>query len=385
MSLAAQLLADLVSIPSPNPPGDTRRIANYVAMLLHEWGYDVVELLPDKKPEAHSVVATLGRGSPSLLYHAHIDSGPLGASEAAGWSSDPYTPTIRDGKLYGKGSVDDKGSLAAMLAVAKRLADDPRPKRGQLVMVAAAEEKTGGQLGTRWLADNGHLPPVDFVVVGQPTSNRVATANKGVLRATVRTFGKSVHATNPDRGVNAINAMARIILALEDYHHSLKARAHPLVGVASCNIGVIQGGATANAVADACEVRLDRRLVPREDPAQVQEELIDLVNGVTLPAEATATVGDFLVSNWFETSLDNDLARQFLAVILQVVAGDPGPVGYPPGSDAKHLTQIAQKGMIVFGAGSYEVAQTSVEHVDLAELQATEEILWRFAEATLIH
>lgn len=384
MSLAAQLLPDLVKIPSPNPPGDTSAVAQHVAMLLHQWGYDVVDVSSEQKPEAHNVVATLGRGSPSILYHAHIDTVPIGASEAGRWSSDPYTPTVRDGKLYGKGSVDDKGPLAAMLAVAKRLADDPRPKRGMLVIVAAAEEESGGQLGTRWIADHGHIPQVDFVVVGEQTYNRVATAHKGILRATVRTFGKSVHATNPDRGVNAINAMARIILALEEYHRALQTRPHPLVGAPSCNIGVIKGGATANAVADACEIRLDRRLVPGEDPSQVQNELTALVKQVTLPTGATAEVGDFLVSDWFETQSDNAWTQRFLSTAQAVRGGDVGPIGYAPGSDAKHLRAIAQQGMVVFGPGSYEVAHAFDEYVDLAELAVTEEILWRFAEEALM-
>ena len=80
---------------------------------------------------------------------------------------------------------------------------------GTLILVAAAEEEVGGQLGTKWMADNGHLPACDFIVVGEQTSNKVAIAHKGVMRATITTTGKSVHATNPDRGINAITAMAK--------------------------------------------------------------------------------------------------------------------------------------------------------------------------------
>ncbi len=383
-SLARELLPDLVRIPSPNPPGDTRAVADHVAALLRAWGYTVNVVAPDAKPEARSVVATLGADQPSVLYHAHIDTVPIGASEAQGWSSDPYTPTVRDGRLYGKGSVDDKGPLAAMLAVGQRLSQSDAPVHGQFILVAAAEEETGGQLGTKWLADAGHIPPADFVVVGEQTHNRVATAHKGVLRATVRTVGRSVHATNPDRGVNAINAMAHIIPALEDYHRRLAERPHPLVGAATCNIGAIQRGATANAVPDWCEVRLDRRLIPREDPAQVQRDLAEVVAGVALPAGARAEVGDFLVSNWFETDAANPLTQRFLAAAQDVLQADAGPVGYLPGSDAKHLTGIARQGMVVFGPGSYEVAHAADEYVDLRELAATEEILWRFAANLLL-
>ena len=384
MSLAEQLAPDLIRIPSPNPPGDTQAIATHVSQLLHGWGCHVVEYYPPAKPTARSIVATLGRGEPSLLYHAHLDTVPIGVQEANRWSSDPYTPTWRDGRLYGKGSVDDKGPLAAMLAVAQRLTTQPQPLAGMFVLVAAAEEETGGQWGTRWLADQGYIPPVDFVVVGEQTANRVATAHKGILRATVQVYGRSVHATNPDRGVNAINAMARVILALEDYHRRLQGRVHALVGSPTCNIGIIQGGAATNVVADACEVRLDRRLLPGEDVAAAQRELSEVVAAVPLPTGAGVEVGDFSVSNAFETNADTPFTQRFLAMTREVLGDDPGPVGYLPGSDAKHLTAIARQGMIVFGPGSYEVAHAADEYVDLAALAQTEAILWRFAEQTLL-
>ncbi len=384
MSLAERLLPDLIRIPSPNPPGDTQAVAAHVSALLHAWGFDVVEYAPPARPAAHSLVATLGRGEPSLLYHAHLDTVPIGAREAALWSSDPYTPTERDGRLYGKGSVDDKGPLAAMLAVAQRLTSQPHPVRGQFVLVAAAEEETGGQWGTRWLADQGHIPPVDFVVVGEQTANRAATAHKGVLRATVRVLGRSAHATNPDRGVNAINALARVVLTLEDYHRRLQDRVHPLVGSPTCNIGIVQGGAATNVVADQCGLRLDRRLLPGEDVTAAQRELQEVVAAVPLPVGARVEVGDFSVSNAFETGADNPLTQRFLAVAADVLGSDPGPVGYLPGSDAKHLTGIARQGMVVFGPGSYEVAHAADEYVDLAELAQTEDILWRFAAQTLL-
>ena len=208
------------------------------------------------------------------MLHAHIDTVPIAENEAQKWTVDPYAAKIRDGKLYGKGSVDDKAPLAAMMQAIRHVADHQDRLQGTLVLVAAAEEETGGRLGTRWLADSGALLAMrDFIIVGEQTYNRVATAHKGVMRATVRTTGRAAHATNPARGINAITAMARAILALEAYHNDLAARVHPMVGVPTCNVGVIQGGSTANAVPDNCVVHLDRRMIPGEDPAAVQAEL----------------------------------------------------------------------------------------------------------------
>ncbi len=378
-----ELLQSLVRIPSPNPPGDTRAIASFIAETMTTAGCQVLCAAPETKPEAVSVIATLGTGDPVIMLHAHIDTVPIAADEAGQWSVDPYAAVIKDGCLYGKGSVDDKAPLAAMMQTILNAAARGN-LRGTLVLVAAAEEEVGGQLGTRWLADNGHLPMCDFIVVGEQTHNRVATAHKGVMRATVRTTGKSVHATNPDRGVNAITAMARAVLALEAYHHRLAERVHPLVGVPTCNIGVIHGGSTANAVPDSCAVYLDRRMIPGEDPAAVQREMQAVIDAVEV-APAHLSIGDFLTSNWFDSTVNSPLAQTFLACVGEILGIDPQPIGYLPGSDAKHLTGVTRGEMIIFGPGSYEVAHAFDEYVDLAELEQTQRILQTFIDRTLFH
>ncbi len=376
------LLQDLIRIPSPNPPGDTQAVADWIADVMRTAGCDVRMPAPESKPEAVNVIASVGQGDPVIMLHAHIDTVPIAEDEAAKWSVDPYAAVIREGRVYGKGSVDDKAPLAAMMAALSYAAEHRDQLRGTLVLVAAAEEETGGQLGTRWLADNEHLPYSDFIVVGEQTHNRVATAHKGVMRATVRTTGCSVHATNPDRGINAITAMARVVLALEAYHQELAARAHSMVGVPTCNVGVIRGGSTANAVPDSCEVQLDRRMVPGEDPAAVQDELRQVVERVDVNP-ATVWIGDFLTSNWFNSTVDSPLAQTFMRCVADNLNDDPGPVGYLPGSDAKHLTSLVRGEMIIFGPGSYEVAHAFDEYVSVEELKITTTILNDFVNRTL--
>ena len=378
---SVSLLQELVSIPSPNPPGDTRAIADYVAEQMRAIGCDLRQLAPDAKPEALNTIAVLGSGEPRVMLHAHIDTVPIAATEAEKWNVDPYAGDIREGALYGKGSIDDKAPLASMM-LAMMDAAQQEALAGTLVLVAAAEEEVGGQLGTKWLADSGHLPACDFIIVGEQTGNKVATAHKGVMRATIRTSGKAVHATNPDRGVNAIVAMSKVISALDAYHRSLSERAHPVVGFPTCNIGVIEGGSTANAVPDSCAIYLDRRMIPREDPEAVKEELRAVIEAVDL-APATVDIGDFVYSAWFDSALESDYAQTFLSCVRKALDDDPGPVGYLPGSDAKHLTEVARGDMIIFGPGSYEVAHSANEHVRLADYQATTDILLEFVRRTL--
>ncbi len=375
------LLQQLVQIPSPNPPGDTRAIADFIGGQMRAVGCRIEMPAPAAKPEALNVIATLGQGDPVIMLHAHIDTVPIAQTEADKWSVDPYAAAIQDGALYGKGSIDDKAPLASMMLTMMAAAKQPRLK-GTLVLVAAAEEEVGGQLGTKWLADEGHLPECDFIVVGEQTDNKAATAHKGVMRATVRTSGKSVHATNPNRGINAIVAMSKVISALDAYHHELAKRIHPVVGFPTCNIGLIEGGSTTNAVPDSCLVELDRRMIPGENPEVVKAELHAVIAAVDI-APATISIGDFVFSSWFDSSLGSALSQTFLACIRQKLNQDPGPIGYLPGSDAKHLMDLARGDMIIFGPGSYEVAHAADEHVKLADYQATTDILLDFVQQTL--
>lgn len=377
-----ELLRQLIRIPSPNPPGDCRAIADFCEQFLQAAGFSTAKVAPDER--AWSVIGSAGSGDgPSVMYHAHIDTVPLGQN--ARWSYDPWGGEVSEGRVYGLGSVDDKAPLAAMLQVAAELAPRLRELRGRLVIVCAAEEEVGGQLGTKWLAENGHLPVCDFVVVGEQTHNRVATCNKGVIRAAFHVAGRTAHATDPWRGANAINGMAHLIADLEDYGRELEWRPHPLLGPPSINVGVISGGVSANVVADACSIRVDRRTVPGEDPHAVISELQTIAAArAALDLSRRYSVDSFQISNWFQAAGTDAHSARFLQISARETGTPAEPIGYLPGSDAKHLVGVARQGMVVFGPGSYTVAHSTDEYTEIAELQSTFAILQRFAEETLL-
>ncbi len=378
-----ELLQRLIAIPSPNPPGDCRAVAEFCGSYLAEAGFAVTLAAPDDR--AWSAVASIGpEDGPSLLYHAHIDTVPLGQN--ARWTHDPFGGEVADGRIYGLGSVDDKGPLAAMMLAGAQLAQRRADLQGRLTIVCAGEEEVGGRLGTLWLAENGYLPASDFVVVGEQTHNRVAIAHKGVLRAAFHVGGETAHATEPWRGRNAINGMAHLILALERYQASvLDARQHPLVGRASINVGVITGGVSANVVADACTIRVDRRMLPGEEPQAVIGELQAIAAECgEVDGSLRYSVDSFQVSNWFEADAALPLVKAFLATAAAETGAPDVPIGYLPGSDAKHLVGVAQSGMVVFGPGTHHVAHSSDEYVEIEELETTHRILLRFAEQQLL-
>lgn len=378
------LLQQLIRIPSPNPPGDCRAIADFCEAVLRAAGFATIKVAPDDR--AWSVIGSAGNDDgPSLLYHAHTDTVPLGQN--AHWSYDPWDGAIRNGHVYGLGSVDDKAPLAAMLQVAIDLQPRLDQMRGKLVIVCAGEEEVGGQLGTKWLVETGYVLPCDFVVVGEQTHNRVATCNKGVVRAAFHVGGRTAHATDPWRGRNAINGMADLIHDLQRYQKDmLETRRHPLLGSPSINVGVIAGGVSANVVADACTIKIDRRTVPGEDPQAVIVELQAIVAArQALDPERIYSVDSFQISNWFEAGADNPLTQWLLEISAAETGTSPDPIGYLPGSDAKHLVSVARQGMVVFGPGTYEVAHSTDEYTEIAELETTYRILKRFAETCLLH
>jgi len=375
------LLQQLIRIPSPNPPGDCRAIADFCEALLQQGGFETMKVAPDNR--AWSVVGSVGDGNgPTILFHAHIDTVPLGQN--ARWNFDPFAGEVDHQRVYGLGSVDDKAPLAAMLQAAIDGYQRLGRFHGQLVVVCAAEEEVGGVLGTKWLAENGYLPESDFIVVGEQTHNRVATANKGVVRAAFHVDGRTAHATEPARGHNAINGMAHLILALEAYQVDLDQRQHPLVGCPSINAGAIQGGVSANVVPDACTLYVDRRMVPGEDPASVIQELHAIAAAQqAADPERTYRVDNFQVSNWFQSDGRDELTHRFLDVVSEITGAPREPVGYLPGSDAKHLVGLVRQGMVVFGPGTYEVAHATDEYTEVTELESTYQILSRLIETTL--
>lgn len=371
------LLSKLIAIPSPNPRGDTQAIAHFVSQYLTSSETKIQIVAPEAKPEAQSVIATVGSGDPVILLHAHIDTVPIAEEEKTLWKTDPYSADIRDGCLFGKGAVDDKACVAFMMNGFKECASRFSQHRGTLILVAAAEEEVGGQLGTHYLVEEGFLSEADFVIVGEQTHNRIALAHKGVMRARIQTKGKSVHATDPDRGVNAITAMSSVILALTEYHSELSQIKHDLVGNPTCNIGTIRGGSTTNAVPDTCEITIDRRMIPREDPNVVVDEIKSIISNLEI-SPATVSVDTFLFSSWFESELTTTLASIMLSAMKLNDVKELEPTGYLPGSDAKHLMPVARGDIVIFGPGSYKAAHSANEFVAINELVQAESVLNTF-------
>ena len=212
------------------------------------------------------MVASLGGGAPCLALNSHLDTVPAGP----GWRDDPFRLRAEGDRLIGRGACDAKGSVAAMVEAACLLAACRDRWSGRLVAVFVADEEVGSTGAKRFAAEH---PGVDRIVVGEPTGLRIVSAHKGCLRPRIRVHGRSAHSGTPQLGENAIIGAHRLIGLLEAEDRRLRAIVHPLVGPASLSVTRIAGGLADNVVPDACELTIDRRMLPGESAETVLPEV----------------------------------------------------------------------------------------------------------------
>jgi len=215
-------------------------------------------------------------------------------------------------------------------------------------------------------------------IVAEPTGLRAVIASKGVLRWRIVVYGKAAHSGKPHLGVNAINHMARIVLAIEEDHQRLAARPHPLLGPATANIGVIRGGVQVNFVPDTCAIEIDRRLLPGETATGVlahYQALLDRLKAEYLSLDVVMEA-PMLTDEALETAADSAPA-QLASAILREMSLDDTLCGVPFGSDA---SKLSRRGIpsIVFGPGSIDQAHGAVEFVDLAQVERAVEFYRSF-------
>jgi acetylornithine deacetylase len=376
-------LADLIRINSVNPnyaDGVPEiELADYVERFFRARRIDTErQLVFPNRPNVIARVA--GRQSRCrVVLEAHMDTVGVG-----GMKIEPWNPVVRAGKMYGRGACDNKASLAAMMhALADLVASGVTPA-GEVMLAATIDEEYSfrGVVALCEYLRNETLTSGTVLnaaaIVGEPTSLQVAVASKGVLRWKIETRGKSAHSSKPHLGISAINQMARLVTAIELDAESLAKRIHPLLGPATCNVGVIRGGVQINFVPDRCEIEVDRRLLPDEDTSGVlahYRRLIDRTAAEYPPLDAIMHVP--MLSDMPLQTDPNLPAVQSLQQVVQRSGLDAAPIGVPFGSDASKLAAIGIPSMI-FGPGSIDQAHGAVEYVDCEQVVQAQQIYLAF-------
>jgi succinyl-diaminopimelate desuccinylase len=375
MTSIVDTLARLVAFDTQNPPGNEAPCAGYVAMRLREAGCAVS--LDEFAPGRVNVLGRLENGpGPVFAFNTHMDVVPAGD----GWKADPFTLRAEGDRLIGRGACDAKGPLAGMLHAIAALAADRGKWSGTLLGAFVADEEVASA-GARRLAAG--KPHIDFVVVGEPSGNAPIVAHKGSLRPVVRVGGKTAHSGTPALGVNAIFEAGRLLPRLAAYHASLAARAHPLVGQPSLTVTRASAGIADNIVPDACELLLDRRLVPGETEAGALAEIAALLED----ARRDGIVAEILrckptTGGAAETAPDHPMVQAALAAGRHHGVADPRPFGFQGACDFVHFRDIGAEG-VVLGPGDLAVAHKPEEWVGRDELEASALIYRDIARAML--
>lgn len=354
----------LVAADSQNPPGRERAAADAARRLLEPLGAQVREVEP--APGRPSLVALVGRGDgtrPTLLVNGHLDTVPV---DPAQWARDPFGGEVDAGRLYGRGSADMKGGIAAAIEavrVARTALGGDLPCDVAFHLVA--DEETGGALGTRVLLDEG-LIRADACIDPEPTSMGVSVAERGLLQFAVTVFGVPAHASDPGRGVSAIEKAAKLVLALQGADYGEE---HDLLGRPSSNVGMIEGGNAFNVVAERCVLKVDRRVLPgATEPAALEtvRRKLDAVAAGDPDVRYTIDVHTFGEAS----ELPRD--HPFLATFQEAYAaelGAPGPViGMQFTTDARFVRNQAGIPALVCGPGDLDQAHRVDEWVAVDRL-----------------
>ena len=373
MTKTDKLLRELIALPSVNPAflpakhprAGEQRVAEFLAATAAQAGLDVE--FQAVSPGRSNLLARLsprGKVQQRLLLAPHLDT--VNATD------EQFIPRTRNGRLYGRGACDTKGSVAAMLTALCELAQGrQRPAETEIVFAGLVDEEQG-QAGSRALVSRGFT--ADMAIVGEPTRSQVVTAHKGTLWLCLETHGKSAHGSWPELGRNAVHEMARVVDLLEtDYAAQLKRRRHPLLGSATVSVGAICGGSQANIVPDRCSILIDRRTLPGETEAGVRREILQVLRRKRL------TVGFAKDPLPPCLPLETDPRLPLVTRFLKTV-GQRKPVGVRYFCDASVLGHGGIPS-VVFGPGDIAQAHTADEWISLAELERGKGLLLRFLQS----
>ena len=367
-------LTDLVRINSINPtlvPGGAgeAEIGEYVARSLVRAGLDVRKIEPE--PGRPSVVGILESGSKgrSLMLNAHYDTvGVDGMPE-------PFSAAIRDGKLYGRGAYDMKGSLAACMTAAKALADSGALAAGSVVVAAVADEEYGS-IGTAAVIPECKT---DGAIVTEPTALNVCLAHKGYLWIEVETQGRAAHGSRFQEGIDANMRMGRFLAALEKLERELRGRTgHALVGPPSLHAAMVSGGTGLSTYAASCRLQIERRTVPGETEAQAMREIQEIADKLKAADPAfDATVRCFFTREPFEVLPDERIVRAVDRATEAVLGRKAAHFGDTPWMDAALLSAAGTETVVIGPRGAG--AHAAEEWVDIESVAQLAEILVRAA------
>ena len=365
-------LADLVAINSVNPNYEggvpEAEIADYIEAFFVErrietWRQPVY-------PERPNVIARVpGRDRQRrVIFEAHMDT-----VSTSGMTIPPWTAEIRDGCLFGRGACDTKAGLAAMMHALASLADAGQTPPCDIWLAATIDEEFSYR-GVLALFEDLQA---DAAIIAEPTNLQAVIASKGLVRWKIETRGRAAHSAKPHLGNNAIEQMAEVILALQADTRRLSEQKHPLLGPATCNVGIIEGGQQINVVPAHCTIEIDRRILPGETTESVLQHYQELLDRLATDASVDARMHPPMLTDLPLETSEQSAAARLIQTILAGMQLDAHLIGVPFCSDA---SKLGARGIpsLILGPGSIDQAHGAVEFVDCQQVLQAAEIYRRF-------
>lgn len=394
---AVQFAAELVRIPTLNPPGEAYEdCARAIGARLRDHGFQVEYLVAEGRPEhtpAHPRLNVVGaragvRTRPLLHLNGHLDVVPAGD----GWTLDPFGGIVRDGRLYGRGSADMKGGIAAAVYAAEAIRRAGVRLTGTVEVSATVDEESGGLAGMAWLAGNGRIAAgrTDYVIIPEPLNvDRICIGHRGVYWFQVTTLGRIAHGSMPFLGINAIDRMGLVLEAIrEELQPRLASRLTSMPVVPdearrpTLNLNAIEGGQTGQpfqtpCVADRCVATFDRRFLIEEGLEATRAEIVDLLEAIAAREPGFRyEIEDTLIVHPVRTPAASALVPALERSIRQVVGRQASIVASPGTYDHKHVAGLAGvQDCVAYGPGILELAHQPDEWCGLDDLLTATKVL----------
>ena len=376
MPAVLQTLADLIKINSVNPNYKSgvpeADVVDYIETFFQQrsirtWRQSV-------EPHRDNLIALVpGRDHHrKMIFEAHMDT-----VSVEGMAIPPFEPVVSEGRMYGRGACDTKSGLAGMIHALADVAASAVLPPCDLWFVATVDEEFAYR-GVAEFCRELAAETCVVAVVAEPTELQPVVASKGLIRWVIETTGTAAHSAKPHLGVNAITSMVQVLQALEQANLELSNHVHPLLGNATCNVGVIRGGVQVNLVPASCQVEVDRRLLPGEISELVLQHYQKVLDQVmrTHPQVQAIMHPPMLTDLPLETPVDCPPVQAILQVLSDL--GCPQePVGVPFGSDASKFGALGIPSLI-FGPGSIDQAHTASEFVDCQQVLMAHQVYRRY-------
>lgn len=388
-----QFLQQLVRVPTDTPPGNNTPHAERTAELIRTFGMEAEKhAIPADEVQAAGLQSITnlivrrpyGTGGRTIALNAHGDVVPPGE----GWTHDPYGGEIVDGRMYGRATAVSKSDFSTFIFAVRALEAVAKPQAGAVELHFTYDEEFGGEVGPGWLLQKGLTKPDLMIAAG--FSYQVVVAHNGCLQMELTVQGEMAHAAIPDSGTDALQGAVHILnalYALNAQYQQVKSRVegitHPYL-----NVGLIQGGTNTNVVPGKVVIKLDRRMIPEEDPAQVEASIREVIAKAAASfkpprggSQLKVDVKRMLLARAMVPLPGNAPLVQALQKHGQQVFGEPiAAVGTPLYTDVRLYGERGIPG-VIYGAGPRTVresnAKRSDEHIVLDDLRRATQVIAR--------